>query len=72
MSEASNGLIPAQRHAVNILAGAEAESEGVQLHGSDRQVAAEWLTGDPELIEEQNRIASYRAQRLGPMSQRSE
>ena len=72
MSEASNGLIPAQRHAVNILAGAEAESEGVQLHGSDSQVAAEWLMGDPGLIAELNRVASYRAQRLGPTSVRSE
>ena len=64
MSEQRDGLSPAQRQAVKVLAGVGAESDGAELAGSDPEAVAEWLRGDPEFIAELNRVRSYRAERL--------
>jgi hypothetical protein len=62
MSEGENGLSPDQLRAVNVLSGAE--SDGVDVAGSDPETAAEWLRGDPEFIASLNRTKSFRRERL--------
>ena len=62
MNDQRDGLSPAQRQAVKILAGAK--SNGAELAGCDPEAVAEWLRGDAEFIAELNRVRSYRAERL--------
>jgi hypothetical protein len=62
MSEQRDGLSPAQRQAVRVLAGVE--SNGDELAGCEPEAVAEWLRGDPEFIAELNRVRSYRVERL--------
>ncbi len=62
MNDQRDGLSPAQRQAVKVLAGAE--SDGAKTAGCEPEAVAGWLRGDPEFIAELNRVRSYRAERL--------
>jgi len=50
VNEQETGLSLCRLRAVNVLAGAGAESAGAGLSIGDSETAAEWLRGDPEFI----------------------